>query len=451
MGVISDAQMKAMLKTVYMSGVTNAKYQNSPVLAAIGKEKFSGKEMKYPMQYGNGGNFGSVYGTVAGNKVGGAKNMEWTMEPGYAFGLFNIDQPEILSSGEDRGAYMKILANKMEACFDGLSKVIASYMYGGSKDGLGKFTAAVSTIAASGNVATVTPSTAIKLDVDTRFTVKGLSNVYFTVTAIDDNTITFDASVAGGSIAIGDVLDLYTAFASDGTFRGFEGLADILPVVNNDRDATDPAWNTYISTQFRGFDRSKCVNRLAGQFVKAAASGATRLSDALVSLLKKTKRANGFQNIVIVNDETWDAIGAELGIQRNLWQATNNAPSKQGVTLGINELATAFGDAFVGRTVIDPYCPEDRAYMLDKDDLKFYDMGNVSKVIQPVDGNRPELGSVGDQGFGDTVDAKLNMDKLFTITPDSNGDYGPEFTVAANIYGQFALRRTASSGVAVLA
>lgn len=448
MGVISDAQMKAMLKTVYMSGVTNAKYQNSPVLAAIGKEKFAGKEMKYPMQYGNGGNFGSVYGTVANNKVGGAKNMEWVMEPGYAFGLFNIDQPEILSSAEDRGAYMKILANKMEACFDGLSKVLASYMYGGSKDGLGKFTSAVASITASDNKATVTPSTAIKLDVDTRFTVKGLSNVYFTVTGIDDNTITFNASQTGGAIQEGDVIDLYTAYAADGSFRGIEGLADILPVVEDDRSGA--SWDTYIKKEFRGFDRSKCVNRLAGQFVKAAASGATRLSDALVSLLKKTKRANGFQNIVIVNDETWDAIGAELGIQRNLWQATNNTPSKQGVTLGINELATAFGDAFVGRTVIDPYCPEDRAYMLDKEDLKFYDLGNVSKVIQPVDGNRPELGSVGDQGFGDTVNANLNMDKLFTVTPDSEGDYGPEFTIAAHLYGQFALRRTASSGVAVL-
>lgn len=42
------------------------------------------------------------------------------------------------------------------------------------------------------------------------------------------------------------------------------------------------------------------------------------------------------------------------------------------------------------------------------------------------------------------------MDKLFTITPDSNGEYGPEFTIAANIFGNFALRKTASSGVAVL-
>ena len=446
--IVSNPEMQAMLKTAYLSGVYNAKWQNSPVLAAIGKEKFAGKEMKYPCQYGNGGNFGSVYSTVANNRAGGAKNMEWTMTPGYAFGLFNIDQPEILSSGEERGAYMKILANKMEACFDGLSKVIASYMYGGSKDGLGKFTAAVASIAASGNTATVDSSCALKLDVDSRFTVAGLSNVYFTVTAIDDNTITFDASVAGGAISVGDVIHLYTAFASDGTFRGIEGLADILPVVQDDRSGA--AWNTYIGTSFRGFDRSKAVNRLAGQFVKAAATGATRLSDALVSLLKKTKRANGLQNMVIVNDETWDAIGAELGIQRNLWQATNNEPAKQGVTLGLNELATAFGDAFVGRTVIDPFCPVDRAYMLDKDDLKFYDLGNVSKVIQPVSGNNPEVGNVGDQGFGETVDAKLNMDKLFTITPDSNGDYGPEFTIAANIFGQFALRKTASSGVAVL-
>lgn len=445
--IVSDAQMRAMLKTAYLNGVYNNKYQNSPVLAAIGKERFVGKEMKYPAQYGNGGNFGSVYNTVANNKTGGAKNVEWVMEPGYAFGLFNINQPEMLSSAEERGAYMKILANKMEACFDGLSKVLASYMYGGSIEGLGKFTSAVASVAASGNEATVTSSTAIKLDIDSRFTVSGLDGVFFTVTAIDDNKITFNASVAGGAIKAGDVINLYTAFGADGTFRGFEGLADLIPSVAN-REGED--WEDYIKKPFRGFDRSKAVNRLAGQFVKAESTGDTRLSDALVSLLKKCKRANGLQNMVIVNDETWDAIGQELGIQRNLWQATNNSPSHQGVTLGINELATAFGDAFIGRTVIDPFCPEDRAYMLDKEDLKFYDMGNVSKVIDPVTGNRPELGSVGEQGFGATVDAKLNLDKLFTITPDSNGEYGPEFLIAANVFGQFALRRTASSGVCVL-
>lgn len=445
--IVSDAQMKAMLKTAYLNGVYNNKYQNSPVLAAIGKERFVGKEMKYPAQYGNGGNFGSVYSTVANNRTGGAKNLEWVMEPGYAFGLFNINQPEILSSAEERGAYMKILANKMEACFDGLSKVLASYMYGGSIEGLGKFTSAVASVAASGNEATVTSSTAIKLDIDSRFVVDGLSNVVFTVTGIDDNKITFDASVSGGAIKEGDVIQLYTAYGADGSFRGFEGLADLIPSVA-DRDGDD--WEDYIKKPFRGFDRSKAVNRLAGQFVKAEATGDTRLSDALVSLLKKCKRANGLQNMIIVNDETWDAIGQELGIQRNLWQATNNSPTKQGITLGVSELATAFGDAFIGRTVIDPFCPEDRAYMLDKDDFRFYDLGNVSKVISAVDGNRPEIGSAGDQGFGDTINANLNMDKLFTVTPDQNGEYGPEFTIAANLFGQFALRRTASSGVAVL-
>lgn len=445
--LVSDAQMRAMLKTVYLNGVVNSKYQNSPVLAAIGKERFVGKEMKYAAQYGNGGNFGSVYSTVAAGRTGGAKNVEWTMEPGYCFGLFNINQPEMLSSAEERGAYMKILSNKMEACFDGLSKVLASYMYGGSIEGLGKFTSAIATLTAAGNVATVTSSTAIKLDIDTRFTVDGVDGVVFTVTAIDDNQITFNASVAGGKIAVGDTIQLYTSHASDGSFRGIEGLADLIPSVAN---RTGEDWEDYIKKPFRGFDRSKAVNRLAGQFVKAASSGNTRLSDALVSLLKKCKRANGLQNIVIVNDETWDAIGAELGIQRNLWQATNDGTKRQGVTLGLNELATAFGDAFIGRTVIDPFCPEDKAYMLDKEDLKLYDMGNVSKVIDPMTGNRPEIGSAGDQGFGDTIDAKLNMDKLFTVTPDANGDYGPEFTIAAHLYGQFALRKTASSGVAVL-
>ena len=40
MSLISNQYMKALLKTVYLSGVDNLKYQNSPVLSSITKEKW---------------------------------------------------------------------------------------------------------------------------------------------------------------------------------------------------------------------------------------------------------------------------------------------------------------------------------------------------------------------------------------------------------------------------
>lgn len=470
MSIVQNSYMQKLLKTVYLEGVANNKYQSSPVLASIDKKTWTGGDViKYAAQYGNGGNFGSVYNMVANNQTSGAKNLEWEMTQGYAFGLFDIDQPEILTSESDTGAYMSILANKMSACFDGLSKTMAMYLYGGKFGVIDqvKDTGSGITIAAS-NTFELTSAGALKMDVGTRFVIataaeadkavpgsdllgSNATPVIFTVTAIDDKYVTASASVTGGKVYNGDYIELYSA-RSGSEARGFEGFADLIPTIA-DRDKTDTRWQNYIKTAFRGVDRSVNADRLAGQFVKTAGSGDTRLTDALVTLLKKTKRAGGLNNMIIINDETWEQVGKELGLAANMRQLSNVGSNKNRATFGVSELATAFGDAFIDRTVIDPYCTEGTAYSIEKDDLAFYDLGNVSKVLNPVSNGqlgKYDIKNVGEQGVGTEPTAKLNMDKLFTITPGAAGEYGPAFTISANVYGNFMLRKTASAGVAVL-
>ena len=470
MSIVQNSFMQKLLKQVYLEGVANNKYQSSPVLAAIEKKNWAGGDViKYAAQYGNGGNFGSVYNMVANNPTSGAKNLEWEMTQGYAFGLFDIDQPEILTSESDTGAYMSILANKMSACFDGLSKTMAMYLYGGKYGVIDqvKDTGSGITIAAT-NTFELTSAGALKMDVGTRFVIATAAQadkavpgsdllgsnstpVIFTVTAIDDKFVTATASVSGGTVYNGDYIELYSA-RSGSEARGFEGLADLIPTIA-DRVKTDTRWTNYIKTAFRGVDRSVNADRLAGQFVKAEGSGDTRLTDALVTLLKKTKRAGGLNNMIIINDETWEQVGKELGLAANMRQLSNVGSNKNRATFGVSELATAFGDAFIDRTVIDPYCTEGTAYSIEKDDLAFYDLGNVSKVLSPVSNGqlgKYDIKNVGEQGIGSEPTAKLNMDKLFTITPGAAGEYGPAFTISANVYGNFMLRKTASAGVAVL-
>lgn len=470
MSIVKNSFMQKLLKQVYLDGVSNNKYQSSPVLAAIEKKNWAGGDViKYAAQYGNGGNFGSVYNMVANNPTSGAKNLEWEMTQGYAFGLFDIDQPEILTSESDTGAYMSILANKMSACFDGLSKTMAMYLYGGKYGVIDQVKDSGSGISIQAtNTFELTSAGALKMDVGTRFVIATAAQadkavpgsdllgtnstpVIFTVTAIDDKFVTATASVAGGTVYNGDYIELYSA-RSGSEARGFEGLADLIPTIAN-RDKSDTRWQNYIKTAFRGVDRSVNADRLAGQFVKAEASGDTRLTDALVTLLKKTKRAGGLNNMIIINDETWEQVGKELGLAANMRQLSNVGSNKNRATFGVSELATAFGDAFIDRTVIDPYCTEGTAYSIEKDDLAFYDLGNVSKVLGPVSNGQMgkyDIKNVGEQGIGSEPTAKLNMDKLFTITPGAAGEYGPAFTISANVYGNFMLRKTASAGVAVL-
>lgn len=460
MSLISNAYMQALLKTVYENGVYNAKFQNSPILSDIKKTSWGGgKEVKYAAQYANGGNFGSNYATLIGNMDTGARNVEWTAQQGYATGIFNINQPEILTSAEERGAYMDILSNKMSACFDGMSKMLAMYLYGGKYGVIDKAAATISSVTSTGNELTLTSAGIVKMSVGTRFVVahdatatvpgSALIDAVFTVTKIDGNVITFSSSATGVAITTGDYIELYTARTGT-TVYGFDGLNDFIPDVG---DRTGTAWDTYIATAFRGVDRSVAVDSLAGQFVKAATTGDTKYTDALVTLLKKTKRGGGLNDIIIVNDDDWDLIGAELNIQRNLWQATNGGAEKQGATAGFNKMSTAFGDAFIDRVVIDPFCTYGKSYMLQKDDLEFKDLGNVSKVIQPVANGqlgKASIEGVGSQGFGSTVNSQLNVDKLFNIVPGAAGVTGPEFTISANTYGNFMLKKTASTGVASL-
>ena len=364
---------------------------------------------------------------------------------------------------------MSILANKMSACFDGLSKTMAMYLYGGKYGVIDqvKDTGSGITIKAT-NTFELTSAGALKMDVGTRFVIataaeadkavpgsdllgSNATPVIFTVTAIDDKYVTASASVAGGKVYNGDYIELYSA-RSGSEARGFEGFADLIPTIA-DRSKTDARWQNYIKTAFRGVDRSVNADRLAGQFVKAEATGDTRLTDALVTLLKKTKRAGGLNNMIIINDETWEQVGKELGLAANMRQLSNVGSNKNRATFGVSELATAFGDAFIDRTVIDPYCTEGTAYSIEKDDLAFYDLGNVSKVLSPVSNGQMgkyDIKNVGEQGIGSEPTAKLNMDKLFTITPGAAGEYGPAFTISANVYGNFMLRKTASAGVAVL-
>lgn len=470
--LISNAYLNTLLKTVYDSGVYNAKYQNSPVLSAIAKETWEGGDtFNYAVQYSNGGNFGSDYAALVNAPTSGAKNLQWAMKQGYLTGFFTINQPEILMSRSDRGSFMKFLDNEMAATFDGLSKMLATYLYGGQWGVVYKFkTGEGQTLSGTTHKFPITSDGAIKLDIGSRFVIATAgvadsavpssnllsSGVVFTVTKIGKDYIEATTAAAEtGTVYDGDYIELYTA-RSGSTPIGPDGLSDLIPDVDGRDETPGSVWNTYIGTSFRGVDRSVAPERLAGQFANVAdnSGSSTPITDTLVDLLEATKRAGGLNNIIVVGDTTFNKIGKELNVQRNLWQSINTGSEKNSFTAGYSNLATSFGEAFISRTVIDPFCPDTEAYMFEKDDLRFMDLGNVSKVINTVANDqlgKADIEAVGDQGIGDTPNLKLNWDKLFNIEQGVPGTFGPAVRISANIYGNFRLRKTASMGVAKLA
>ena len=275
MAIITNDAMKNLLKVTYLSGVANAKKQGSTVLGKIKKEPFEGKEMKYAAQYANGGNFGVNYGAIVGAMDEGVRNVEWTMEPGHLTGVFSINQPEVLSSATDRAAYMKAIANKMSGCFDGLAKTLAIFMYSGKDGIIGKV------VSATGQTITVDRSTALKMDLGTKFRVVSDIGDYasapvLTVVAKSKGVITFSGTA---SPATGNLIVLN---AKGNGISGPDGLADIIPTTR-----------TEDNKMFRGVDRSKAWDNLAGQVVTAEDHTGAKMADALVELLKEVKLAGG--------------------------------------------------------------------------------------------------------------------------------------------------------------
>ena len=434
MAIITNDAMKTLLKTVYISGVSNAKKQGSTVLGKIKKEAFEGKEMKYAAQYANGGNFGVNYGAIVGAMDEGVRNVEWTMEPGHLTGLFSINQPEVLSSATDRAAYMKAIANKMSGCFDGLAKTLATFMYSGKDGVIGKV------VSASGKTITVDRSTALKMDLGTKFRVVTDISGYasapvLTVVAKSKGVITFsgEATPAAGNLIVLN--------AKGNGVSGPDGLADLIPVTRGDENK-----------MFRGVDRSKAWDNLAGQVVTSEDHTGAKMADALVELLKEVKLAGGTNVSLIINDDDYDTITKALGLNQYYFVGVNSGENKNHVTKGMTSLATAFGDAFTGNAIIDPYCPKGVAYMIDMDDFTFYGLNGIDKVINPVSNDqlgKYDVESVGDAGIGDNPSVQLNMDKLFTISEGQADETGPTFLIAAHLYGNFAIRDTSACGVCV--
>lgn len=438
MAIINNTYMRSLLKTVYVNGVANAKKQGSPVLKDIKKEHWEGgKELKYAAQFANGGNFGVNYGAIVSSMDEGVRNVEWIMEPGHLTGLFSVNQPEILTTASDRVAYMKAIANKMSGCFDGLAKTLATFMYSGKDGVIGKV------VAATGSTITVDRSTALKMDLGTKFRVADnvagyASAAVLTVISKSKGVITYSGT-ATPAPAAGNLIILNAK--GNGT-QGPDGLADLIPIV---RDNT--------TKDFRGVDRSKAWDNLAGQVVETAANAdGAKMADALVELLKEVKLAGGTNVSLIINDDDYDKITKALGLNQYYFVGINQGDNKNHVTKGMTSLATAFGDAFTGNAIIDPYCPKGFAYMIDMDDFTFYAMNGVEKVINPVSNDqlgKYDVESVGDSGIGDNPSVQLNMEKLFTVSEGQPDETGPTFLIAAHLYGNFAIKDTAACGVAV--
>lgn len=471
---ISNSTFKHFLRIVYdNTGVVNNKYQASQTLYDMKKEALPlGEELRYLANFDDGGNFGGSYKMISDNATGGATYAEWAMKYGDVHGIFYHTMLADLSTDSSTKAYMRSLEANMSSGFSGTSRDISTCLFGGKEASIGQLQEEITVSQLTGVRIKLKSHAFMQINgVNQRlvFATAGQSNkalpssplaangAYARVTKIlTNNTIEveFQPAFLGLTLYVGDYIQKF-GYRDGATAFGLEGFPDIIPVVHNDRDENDSDWVSYANTSFRGVTRSNYGDRALGQFVKAAPTGKYRYSDALSSLLKLGMKAgNRSSEIKLVpNDDKWDQIQKE--IDTNTWQSVNGQAGHIGATIGKNDIAVAFNQAFTNKIYLDPYCWEDKVYMFRPYDFTFCDMGNIGSKVIDSTGNgaegKAELTAVGSQGFGSVITSEIGTDKLFSVIPNGGKDrHGPLFEIGIHVFGNFKSQETVGNGVAVL-
>lgn len=488
--MVTDTYIYNILKRVYKPGVTNNKPQQSPTLKHIKREAWDavGESLQYATNYGDGGNGAASYDSIVSNPSNIAtQNAQWSMKQGHLARFFNINQPEILATETEEGAFMSALENKLSSAYSGLASDLSVYLFGGSygviqmfKEGITidgtTLSSGTQSVTIAGSTVTISDlpmSATVALNPGVKFQIAsaGAANTavpgsaligngaYFEVTSKTRDSITATVTNTSGStltVYVGDYIEKFGsrvggAYAANATAIGPEGFPDLIPSIAN-RSISDTRWTSYIATNFRDVDRSVAVEELAGQFVLGASTGNQKDMNAITELLGYvTAYGGGASNTkTVINNVKFMEIGEELGYNATQWLALNSGANKNRYTNGVSELASAFGEAFTD-VEMDLRCPYDKAYMFQSDDLALYDIGNVGQVIDTV-GNEQlgkyDVKAVGDGGIGDNPTSALNLRKMFGITPNAGrDDYSDLSRITVHFYGNFMLERTSGSGV----
>ena len=455
--VTSDTNIAPVLKNWY----TDKKFENligrgSPVLQDIQKNRVGGSTYNFAALYGFGGACSADWTVAIAQATTQARNVNFSVPPGYLFSVFNISVVEKFASRDEKGAYVKLVVDKMFAATEALRKQFAAALYG---SGYGEFgQVGASGVASTATTATLSSSAVQVIDVGTVFDVtvdaNGPSSALdatgpFTVTAINNLTVTFTPAVGTAWVA-GAYLEFHGGRDSGGKPNYPTGFSGWYPTVGG---RTGSAWTTLIGTAFYGVTRSTNVGRLAGWYYKRGTgqAGANETYSSAVSVgVQLVRRAGGIPKFIILNDNDYMYIQNELQSFRNYWQSVDVKAPDGGpkYVFGIEELKFAFSSSYIERVYDDPICPQGTAYIFDPDQFEFAALTNPMKPDDGgIKGNNPGAPEVTGEADPTENPFQLNIGDFLNIQPATATPTGPAAQVTLMVIGNFASHNPAHVAV----
>lgn len=449
MAVTASDSIKALLKIYYKDGVENLMFRNSPLLKKLNKNRIEGKSYNFSAMYGRGGAVAGDFTKAKALAASVSKNVEFAVEPGQLFSVYNINAKEVKASMTNKGAYMKVAGAKMFASAEGFRKTLAAALYG---RGFGELCFATTDALTQDTVTDITlPTDAImKIDVGSELVIK-------TSVAGDETTIkaTLDVVKINGNVvsvkssatytpAETDVICLAGSIDSAGTPLLPVGLGGWLPVVAKREGAS---WNSYISTQFFGVNRAAAADRLAGVFYNETDSTAKKIS-TVQKVLMAARRQGSIGDMIVFNDEDWLDISKEIEATNTYFTQTSTK-AKREAAIGFDSFAASFSTNYIENIIDDPYCPKGIFFILDSTAIEFDTLTNADKVNDGVAGNEPgKPDPMAEENNGHSEDAyKLIIDDYINVQSGQASVDGPSADITLMMFGTFAVTNPSVCGV----
>lgn len=448
MQISNENAILSLLKTWYAKdGVTNLMFRNSPVVKQLSTVRVEGKTQNFAAMYGRGGAAGGSYTAALAKASTVSKNVEFSVAPGQIFSVYSINAKEVQASLSKRGAYMKVAGNKMFAASESFRKTAQAAFYG---RGFGELCFSPTTALTANTAVDITlPADAImKIDIGTDLVIKNAVNSTSTiggyvVNKIDGTTVNVTPTTTVTPVAT-DVICLANSMDSSGNALLPMGLAGWLPTVGS---RTGSGWTSYIGTSFFGVTRSIASDRLAGQYVKGAAS-TDKISDLVQKLLLKCRRAGSAADLIVMNDEDFLTLSQEIQTTNTYFTQTSTK-GKRAANVGFNDFSASFSTNYIENIIDDPYCPKGRFYILDKSAVELWSYTNVDKLNDGVAGNEPgKPDAMKDDADGHENDPyKLLISDYLSVQPGTAGQDGPSTDIGLNAFFSYVVTNPSVCGI----
>ena len=449
MAISTNDNIKALLKVYYKDGVENLMFRNSPLLKKLQKNRIEGKTYNFSAMYGRGGAVAGDFTKARNLAASVSKNVEFAVEPGQVFSVYTMNAKEVQASVTKRGAYMKVAGAKMFAASEGFRKTLAASLYG---RGYGELCFAPASVSLTQDTAadiTLPMDAIMKIDVGSELVIKtsvaGDSTsikATLSVNAITGTKVNVTPSATYETAAT-DVICLAGSIDASGAPLLPVGLGGWLPAVGS---RSGLAWQTYINAKFFNVERKAAPDRLAGAFY-AESSSTAKKTDAVEALLMQVRRQGSLADMIVMNDEDWLAMSAEIATSNTYFTQTSTKEAKK-AAIGFDSFAASFSTNYVENIIDDPYCPKGEFFILDSTAVEFDTLTNTDKVDDGVAGNNPgKPDPMSDENNGHEADPyKLIIDDYINVQAGEADVNGPCSEVTLMLFGTFAVTNPSNCG-----